>query len=163
MSPQDDSGFLTGLVLLHEIHLFMFHNLTFSILSVFKYSTKPRSQSPCESRLTQLPGKEQVKPESESWSWISSTLTLCDLVNQSQLIVFTWRPSCLVADSALWHLTAVCPNTPRSLLLAGLAGEYYWMSIWPHYKCVAKGNRLREREGEGLGCVLGGENSCIMG
>lgn len=69
-------------------------------------------------------------------------------MNQCQLNVFIWRPSCLVADSASDTLTVVCPNTPRTLPLAGLAGEYYWMSIWPHYKCVATGNQLGEKGGE---------------
>lgn len=86
-----------------------------------------------------------------NWSRITFSFTLCDLMNQCQLIVFIWRPSCLVADSASDTLTAVCPNTPHSLLLAGLAGEYYWMSIWPHYKCVATGNQLGEEGGVGRG------------
>lgn len=84
-----------------------------------------------------------------NWFQISFSFALCDLMSQSQLILFIWWPSCLVADSASDTLTAVCPNTPRSLLLAGLAGEYYWMSIWPHYKCVATGNPLGEERGEG--------------
>lgn len=57
----------------------------------------------------------------------------------------------LIQPLTLW----LGPNTPRSLLLTGLAGEYYWMSIWPHYMCVATGNQLSEGGGgEGGGAQL---------
>lgn len=74
---------------------------------------------------------------------------LCDVMSHSSDI--NRRPSCLVAaDSASDTLTRA-QHALALLLLTGLAGEYYWMSIWPHYKCVATGNRLGGEGGGGGG------------
>lgn len=45
-------------------------------------------------------------------------------------------------------LLLIQPLTLWLLTRTGLAGEYYWMSIWPHYKGVAMGNQLGEEGGE---------------
>lgn len=149
-----DFNFVPELIKIHVwfcrfFNIWTFHNFLCCVLLLW---LNPSGQTSWMSKLTYQVKNSSIKVRARvNWLIPDQFQFDSDLMNQCQLILFIRRPSCLVADSASDTLTAVCPNTPRPLLLAGLAGEYYWMSIWPHYKCVAMGNQLGEEGGGGGG------------